>query len=141
MNDIETFLAKHQLADKQKKTSVLEPYQAEILELKEKGYSDKIIVRFLEEMKGVKVSQQWLNRYIRSCRKQAENSGLRTAPVSAKPHSADDRQAGVPVTQIARTESPNEDEQEAERIGRLHNVRVGTKKFQQADDIDTKELI
>ncbi|PSJ81197.1 hypothetical protein [Neisseria iguanae] len=86
MNDIETFLTKHQLADKQKKTSVLEPYQAEILELKEKGYSDKIIVRFLEEMKGVKISQQWLNRYIRSCRKQAENSKPRTEPAVVKLH-------------------------------------------------------
>lgn len=134
MNDIEIFLAKHQLADKQKKTSVLEPYQAEILELKEQGYSDKIIVRFLEEMKGVKVSQQWLNRYIRSCKKQAENSKPRLVPASVQPHSADDGQAGIPVTQIKI------DEQEAERIGRLHNVRVGKRKFQQPDDIDVKDL-
>lgn len=66
MNDIEIFLSKRNHAPKSDKVSVLEPFKDEIFQLKNMGYTEKIIVEFLAEMKGVKVSRQALNQFIRS---------------------------------------------------------------------------
>ena len=79
MNDIETFLNQRNHAAKSDKVSVLEPYKDEILQLKNIGYAEKIIVKFLSEMKGVNVSRQAVNQFIRS-RRKLENKTVEHAP-------------------------------------------------------------
>lgn len=79
MNDIETFLNQRNHAAKSDKVSVLEPYKDEILQLKNIGYAEKIIVEFLSEMKGVNVSRQAVNQFIRS-RRKLENKTVEHAP-------------------------------------------------------------
>ncbi|SUA29634.1 hypothetical protein [Neisseria gonorrhoeae] len=74
MNDIETFLNQRNHAAKSDKVSVLEPYKDEIFQLKNMGYAEKIIVDFLSEMKGVNVSRQAVNRFIRSRSAQMHNT-------------------------------------------------------------------
>lgn len=56
------------------KRSVLEPYKDEILKMKQLGFTEKLILQFLAEKKNVSVSQQALNRFIRS-RLQKMNLG------------------------------------------------------------------
>lgn len=81
MNDIEIFLSKHNHINKSDKVSVLEPYKDEIFQLKNMGYAEKIIVEFLSEMKGVKISRQALNQFIRSrsVQMQAINTSAETS--------------------------------------------------------------
>lgn len=76
MNDIEIFLSKRNHISKSDKVSVLEPYRDEIFQLKNMGYAEKIIVEFLLEMKGVKISRQALNQFIRSRSVQMQNTTL-----------------------------------------------------------------
>ena len=54
MNDIDIFLNKRNHTPKSDRISVLEPYKDEIFKLKNMGYTEKVIVEFLSEMKGVK---------------------------------------------------------------------------------------
>lgn len=85
MNDIEFFLNKRNHAPKSDKVSVLEPFKDEIFQLKNMGYAEKIIVEFLSEMKGVKISRQALNLFIRSRSPQMQNVPAQTpqiAPIS-----------------------------------------------------------
>lgn len=85
MNDIEIFLNKRNHAPKSDKVSVLEPFKDEIFQLKNMGYAEKIIVEFLSEMKGVKISRQALNLFIRSRSPQMQNVPAQTpqiAPIS-----------------------------------------------------------
>ena len=68
-NEIDDFLAGF---DKEKiilRKSILEPHKKQILELKNRGYAERIIIQFLEERKGIKVSQSYLNWFIRKHRK------------------------------------------------------------------------
>lgn len=48
------------------KRSKLDAFHDEIFQLKEMGFSEKVIVDFLLEKKNVKVAQQTLNQFIRS---------------------------------------------------------------------------
>lgn len=52
----------------------MEPYKDEILKMKQLGFTEKLILQFLAEKKNVSVSQQALNRFIRS-RLQKMNLG------------------------------------------------------------------
>lgn len=79
-NDIETFLAGKNLEGKAAARSQLTPYTDEILELKKRGYTEKIILQFLQEKKGVVVTQSTLNWFINSRRKKTEQAAVSDAP-------------------------------------------------------------
>jgi hypothetical protein len=66
MNDLEDFIKQQAGQQTTAKRSVLEPYKDEILKMKELGFTEKIILQFLSEKKNLTVSQQALNRFIRS---------------------------------------------------------------------------
>lgn len=74
MSDLEDFIKSYENKLSPGKRSVLEPYKDEILEMKQLGFTEKLILQFLAEKKNVRVSQQALNRFIRS-RLQKMNLG------------------------------------------------------------------
>ena len=74
MSDLEDFIKSYENKLSPGKRSVLEPYKDEILEMKQLGFTEKLILQFLAEKKNVRVSQQALNRFIRS-RLQKMNVG------------------------------------------------------------------
>lgn len=74
MSDLEDFIKSYENKLSSGKRSVLEPYKDEILEMKQLGFTEKLILQFLAEKKNVRVSQQALNRFIRS-RLQKMNLG------------------------------------------------------------------
>lgn len=63
MSDLEDFVKNNAPSGKKSK---LDAFAGEIFKLKNLGYSEKDILRFLLEKKGIKVSQPTLNRFIRS---------------------------------------------------------------------------
>ena len=74
MSDLEDFIKSYENKLSPGKRSVLEPYKDEILKMKQLGFTEKLILQFLAEKKNVRVSQQALNRFIRS-RRQKMNLG------------------------------------------------------------------
>lgn len=74
MSDLEDFIKSYENKLSLGKRSVLEPYKDEILKMKQLGFTEKLILQFLAEKKNVRVSQQALNRFIRS-RLQKMNLG------------------------------------------------------------------
>ena len=74
MSDLEDFIKSYENKLSPGKRSVLEPYKDEILKMKQLGLTEKLILQFLAEKKNVRVSQQALNRFIRS-RLQKMNLG------------------------------------------------------------------
>lgn len=74
MSDLEDFIQSYENKLSPGKRSVLEPYKDEILKMKQLGFTEKLILQFLAEKKNVRVSQQALNRFIRS-RLQKMNLG------------------------------------------------------------------
>ena len=79
MSDLEDFIKSYENKLSPGKRSVLEPYKDEILKMKQLGFTEKLILQFLAEKKNVKVSQQALNRFIRS-RLQKMNLLIQKAP-------------------------------------------------------------
>ena len=65
MSDLEDFIKSYENKLSSGKRSVLEPYKDEILEMKQLGFTEKLILQFLAEKKNIRVSQQALNRFIR----------------------------------------------------------------------------
>ena len=63
MSDLEDFVKNNAPSGKKSK---LDAFAGEIFTLKNLGYSEKDILRFLLEKKGIKVRQPTLNRFIRS---------------------------------------------------------------------------
>ncbi|WP_051940868.1 hypothetical protein [Stenoxybacter acetivorans] len=83
--DLEDFL-REQAPEKSQKRSVLEPYCADILELKKRGYSESVILQYLAEKKNVSVTRPTLNRFIRNTQKHLIESHTTTNRASqAKP--------------------------------------------------------
>lgn len=74
MSDLEDFIKSYENKLSPGKRSVLEPYKDEILKMKQLGFTEKMILQFLAEKKNVRVSQQALNRFVRS-RLQKMNLG------------------------------------------------------------------
>ena len=74
MSDLEDFIKSYENKLSSGKRSVLDPYKDEILEMKQLGFTEKLILQFLAEKKNIRVSQQALNRFIRS-RLQKMNLG------------------------------------------------------------------
>lgn len=77
MSDIDDFIREKNPLPKQKR-SKLDTFHDEIFQLKEMGFSEKVIVEFLLEKKNVKVAQQTLNQFIRS---RSHSGSLKSANV------------------------------------------------------------
>lgn len=88
------FLAQNQ--PKQRK-SKLEPFKEHILFLKEQGYSDKQIVAFLKTEKQFSVTQQAVNKFIRSrgkeitLRKNTPKSSIEKSKMNAQTKQSNDK--------------------------------------------------
>lgn len=63
MGDLEEFMKNNKPDGR---ASKLEPFKQEIMVLKQKGYTEKTILKFLAEVKKVTVSQPALNKFIRN---------------------------------------------------------------------------
>jgi hypothetical protein len=63
MSDVTDFMRENRPSGK---ISKLDPYRSEIEELKQNDYSEKDILRFLAEKKGIVVTQPTLNRFIKT---------------------------------------------------------------------------
>lgn len=62
MEDLEEFMKNNKPDGR---ASKLEPFKQEIMVLKQEGYTEKTILKFLAEVKKVTVSQPALNKFIR----------------------------------------------------------------------------
>ncbi|WP_373700714.1 hypothetical protein [Neisseria dentiae] len=103
MSDLDDFVKNNTPSGKKSK---LDAFAREIFALKKLGYSEKDILRFLSEKKGVSVTQPTLNRFIRN-RKQHEIPAS-TAFTHPEPH-----HSGVVD---AADNAPKEQKQDGERI-------------------------
>lgn len=72
MYELERFIAENKPSGR---TSKLDAYKEEIFILKDKGYSEKDILKFLAECRGVEVSQPALNRFIKSKMSTEDSNG------------------------------------------------------------------
>lgn len=131
MNDIEIFLSKRNHAPKSDKISILEPYKDEIFQLKNMGYAEKIIVEFLSEMKGIKITRQALNQFIRSRYAQMQNTEPNTPTHAPKSVSAVQTQPTPEPTVIQAENSP---------ARRGLRKPTPTKKFNWDEKIDPETL-
>ena len=76
MSDLDDFMSETRPSGK---ASKLDPYLVEIDTLKKHAYSEKDILRFLEEKKGLVVTQPTLNRFIKT-RIRNEKVSLKKGP-------------------------------------------------------------
>ena len=137
MQDLDDFLREREPA-KTGKQSVLLRYVAEILELKNRGYSERVILDFLLEKKGITISQQTLNRFIRS--QMAKNIApiLKEASVPNQEHLKDKN------VKIDTNQQPNDEQQEQSnelvRSAASRTDRPGIRRWPSADEIDVSTL-
>ncbi|ASK27142.1 hypothetical protein BG910_04765 [Neisseria chenwenguii] len=82
MSDLDDFIKTHGDKLSSGKRSVLEPYKGEILKMKQLGFAEKLILQFLLEKKNVTVSQQALNRFIRTRLKKPDSETEKLAGTS-----------------------------------------------------------
>lgn len=66
MDDLDDFIKEHGHEPKRVNRSVLEPYRDELLKMRKMGFTEKVMLQFLKEKKNLAISQQALNRFIRS---------------------------------------------------------------------------
>ena len=129
MQDVDDFLRECKPA-KTGKQSVLMPYLAEILELKNRGYSERVVLDFLLQKKGVTISQQSLNRFIRNQITKNTASAAESAPTTEQLHSK------VENEKIEQPAKPNEPTRsEAPRA-----ERAGIRRWPSADEVDLSKL-
>ena len=135
MTDIETFLKSREHAAKSDKVSVLEPFKDEIFQLKNMGYAEKIIVEFLAEMKGINISRQALNQFIRSRSAQMQNGTMQTRSATPQNHVSNATQPSQPTQ---ATYSPQQAENQPVRRGL--RKPTPTKKFNWEEKKDPESL-
>ena len=131
MQDVDDFLRECKPA-KTGKQSVLMPYLDEILELKNRGYSERVVLDFLLQKKGVTISQQSLNRFIRSQIAKNTASAAESAPTTEQLHS----KTVINQQNIEQPAKPNEPTRsEAPRA-----ERAGIRRWPSADEVDLSKL-
>ena len=133
MQDVDDFLRECKPA-KTGKQSILMPYLAEILELKNRGYSERVVLDFLLQKKGITISQQSLNRFIRS---QIAKNITPAAESTEQLHSKVKNEKTVTnqqnIEQSAKSNEPTRSE--APRA-----ERAGIRRWPSADEIDLSKL-
>lgn len=73
MSDLDDFMMENKPTGKSK----LDIYASDILTLKQHGYSDKDVIRFLFEKKGLKVGTTTLARFLRASVKPLHHASLK----------------------------------------------------------------
>lgn len=84
-DDLVDFIANNEPEGKRSK---LLPFKDEILKLKELGYAEKNILQFLKEKKGITVTRQTLNVFIRKCQVRSAPSSLPSPANKPSPSAA-----------------------------------------------------
>ena len=126
MSDLDDFVKNNAPSGKKSK---LAAFAGEIFTLKDLGYSEKDILRFLLEKKEMAVSQPTLNRFIRSRAGQtALVSETRPLPVGVQ---TENRQAAAVVPKVQPEKQTEPEKAEHPIIG----------KFDLSRKIDTDELM
>ena len=74
MSDLDDFMVENKPTGKSK----LDIYASDILTLKKHGYSDKDVIRFLFEKKGLKVGTTTLSRFLKNNRESLASGELKT---------------------------------------------------------------
>ena len=136
MQDVDDFLRECQPA-KTGKQSILMPYLAEILELKNRGYSERVVLDFLLQKKGITISQQSLNRFIRSQIAKNITPAAESTPTTEQLHSKVENEKTATnqqnIEQPAKSNEPTRSE--APRA-----ERAGIRRWPSADEIDLSKL-
>ena len=136
MQDLDDFLKEREPA-KTGKQSILMPYFAEILGLKTRGYSERVILDFLLEKKKITISQQSLNRFIRKQMAKNNASIFELTPASnqvnsqAENEKIDTNQSDI--KQQAKSDEPM-------RSAASHTERPGIRRWPTADEVDLSKL-
>ena len=127
MSDLDDFIKMH--ADKlsSRKRSVLEPYKDEILKMKQLGFTEKLILQFLFEKKKVTVSQQALNRFIRTRLKSSDSVAIKVVRTSDNINQLTSKQMTV-------------SEAETQNIPPAQPIGSQPKKFDWQTPIDPEEM-
>ena len=131
------------------RVSKLEPFKADIILLRNNGYTQKQIVVFLA-MNGVEVSQKTVSLFLaRHDREGHQPKETDKAPAASEKRTvlANDAEAMLPQTlhssevQAETGELSEEERKEAERIRKLHKVRIGKNQFTwPPPEMDREEL-
>ena len=127
MSDLDDFIKMH--ADKlsSRKRSVLEPYKDEILKMKQLGFTEKLILQFLFEKKKVTVSQQALNRFIRTRLKSSDSVAIKVVRTSDNINQLTSKQMTV-------------SEAETQSVVPAQSLESQPKKFDCQTPIDPEEM-
>ena len=127
MSDLDDFIKMH--ADKlsSRKRSVLEPYKDEILKMKQLGFTEKLILQFLFEKKKVTVSQQALNRFIRTRLKISDSVAIKVLRTSDNINQLTSKQMTV-------------SEAETQSVVPAQSLESQPKKFDWQTPIDPEEM-
>ena len=119
------------------RVSKLEPFKDDILLLRNNGYTQKQIVVFLA-MNGVEVSQKTVSLFLAKHDReghQPKETGKVSAALEERAVLANDAEVMLPQTlhssevQAETGELSEEERKEAERIRKLHKVRIGKNQF------------
>ena len=119
------------------RVSKLEPFKDDILLLRNNGYTQKQIVVFLA-MNGVEVSQKTVSLFLAKHDRegyQPKETGKASAALEERAVLANDAEVMLPQTLRPSEEKPEkgelseEERKEAERIRKLHKVRIGKNQF------------
>lgn len=119
------------------RVSKLEPFKDDILLLRNNGYTQKQIVVFLA-MNGVEVSQKTVSLFLAKHDReghQPKETGKASAALEERAVLANDAEVMLPQTlyssevQAETGELSEEERKKAERIRKLHKVRVGKNQF------------
>ena len=131
------------------RVSKLEPFKDDIILLRNNGYTQKQIVVFLA-MNGVEVSQKTVSLFLaRHDREGHQPKETDKAPAASEKRTvlANDAEAMLPQTlhssevQAETGELSEEERKEAERIRKLHKVRIGKNQFTwPPPEMDREEL-
>lgn len=119
------------------RVSKLEPFKDDILLLRNNGYTQKQIVVFLA-MNGVEVSQKTVSLFLAKHDReghQPKETGKASAALEERAVLANDAEVMLPQAlhssevQAETGELSEEERKEAERIRKLHKVRIGKNQF------------
>ena len=118
MNDVEDFLLEKNLHPRNR-NSKLDAFKDEIFQLKDMGFSEKVICEFLLEKKNVSVARQTLNQFIRS-RRKLENKTVEHA------------------TELSKNRLSNRSQSNAKSV---QKINTGFQKFNSREEIDLDDLV
>lgn len=136
MDDLDDFIKEYGHEPKRVNRSVLEPYRDELLKMRKMGFTEKVMLQFLKEKKNLAISQQALNRFIRSrLNKQEADKKEVGKPAPAIKQAVRENQPANP----APTVKQEADKKDVEKTAPAPNPKK--KKFQwPPEDVSSENL-